>query len=184
MNLEKSVESLEEGEELCCQSREKGAVPLPERDSYIKVLVLEENIEKTETKRICLKPVEISLGQYWPKPESNLRKTEFPMPSNAVMIHESKYRMGKPPAQPFSPGTSLLRWQCTLAKSHMWERARGNKRNNKKGKTSLDVSQSTNVDAQACTHAHTESLVDEKMRAEGLSLCIPVPIGSGENVPG
>lgn len=47
MNLEKIAESLEKGEELCCQCREKGTVPLPERDPYIEVLGMEEHMAET-----------------------------------------------------------------------------------------------------------------------------------------
>ena len=87
MNLGKPGESLEEGEELYCHSREKGTVLLPEGHSCVQVLESEEHAEETETRRLCLGPVEIPPEQSRPKPESNLRKTEFPLPSNVVMIH-------------------------------------------------------------------------------------------------
>ena len=49
----------------------------PEGDAYIQVPESQENLEVTPTKGITLDQWKFLQEQNWPKPEFNLRKTEF-----------------------------------------------------------------------------------------------------------
>ncbi|XP_046948316.1 ubiquitin carboxyl-terminal hydrolase 17-like protein 13 [Lynx rufus] len=122
----------------------------PETDPNIEVPQLEDHGEETPLPAITLDQWRFLQESHRPKSELNLRKLEFALPPDAVLIHQSKYRdeMGKDHREPnihrlnssardIPPqrATAINQVPCLTG------RARATKRKNKKGQRSQEAVQ-------------------------------------------
>ncbi|XP_078301222.1 ubiquitin carboxyl-terminal hydrolase 17-like protein 6 [Panthera onca] len=122
----------------------------PETDPDIEVPQLEDHVEETPPPAITLDQWRFLQESHRPKSEFNLRKLEFALPPDTVLIHQSKYRdeMGKDHREPNiyrlnssardippQSATAINRVPCLPG------RARATKRKNKKGQRSQEAVQ-------------------------------------------
>ncbi|XP_075853382.1 ubiquitin carboxyl-terminal hydrolase 17-like protein 6 [Microcebus murinus] len=114
-------------------------------DSGVKIPEFEERLEKTATTELSLDQWKCLLEQNRPKPAVNFRKIESTLPSNAVVIHPPKYKTEMTKDNNLLPASDKEeRDQVSLKASKVpcvGGRARGSKRRNKHGTSSLVVFQ-------------------------------------------
>ncbi|XP_008070649.1 ubiquitin carboxyl-terminal hydrolase 17-like protein 6 [Carlito syrichta] len=148
--LERDRTGVSAGGELSVLGAEDNDVGAPqgelERDSDIEGPGSEEHLEKAATKEVTLDQWKILQEQNRPKPVFDLRKTECTLPSNAVVIHPSKFKGGSNKNHPERenqlvdklPGARTGLGPVNTGKlSFQGERARRAKRKNMQGKRTL-----------------------------------------------
>ncbi|XP_014935634.3 ubiquitin carboxyl-terminal hydrolase 17-like protein 13 [Acinonyx jubatus] len=141
------------GESTCLQADHAGTAAAqggPETDPNIEVPQLEDHVEETPLPATTLDQWRFLQESHRPKSEFNLRKLEFALPPDAVLIHQSKYRdeMGKDHREPSiyrlnssardippQRATAIHQVPCLTG------RARATKRKNKKGQRSQEAVQ-------------------------------------------